>query len=535
MALNAFDFIIIGAGSAGCVVAARLSENPSLRVLLLEAGPKDVNPWIHVPIGYAKMFLNEKYNWKYKTDPEPTINGRQIYWPRGKTLGGSSSINGLIYVRGLPFDFDAWRQLGNAGWDYESVLPYFRKAESNARGHDHYHGRNGPLVVGEAFWRNELSEAYIDAAVEWGLPRNDDFNGADQEGVGYYQLTQKNGRRCSTARGYLAPVLKRPNLEVITGAMVEGLDVDGRRVTGVRYRVNGRRVTVNARSEIVLCAGTIGSPQILQLSGIGPGELLAAHGIAVKHELPGVGENLQDHYQCKFVYRVNRPLTLNDTTRSLPGMARMGLQYLVNRTGPLSIGAAVAGAFVRSHPEVEDPDIQLLYMPFSTSRFGVTLDRMSGFSVSATQQRPESRGYVRIRSADPNVHPSMVGNYLAAEADQRAIVDGLKILRGIGQMPALSRYIVAEEMPGPNITSDEELLDYARATGGSGYHPIGSCRMAPDHDRLGVVDEKLRLRGLTGLRVADGSIMPTMISGNTNAACVMIGEKCADMIQAELR
>ena len=531
MSGETYDFIVVGAGSAGCAVAARLSEVARYKVLLLEAGPPDRNFWIQLPIGYAKTFLDPKVNWKYETDPEPYCNNRRVYWPRGKVLGGSSSINGMIYIRGVASDYNYWRQLGNSGWGYHDVLPYFKKAEGQCRGSDEYHSGDGPLGVAETAWRNALSEAYLQGALELGLPRNDDFNGARQEGTGYYQQTQRGGRRASSARSYLGSAKARPNLRVVTEALAHQIVLEGNRAVGVAYETPSGKATARAGREVILCGGAINSPQLLQLSGIGPAEALQAAGVQVRYEIKGIGENLHDHYAIRSMYRTETPgVTMNDAVRTLWGKAIAGLQWALARTGPLSIGAGVVGVFARTRPELEDPDIQLHYIPFSTDKMGTTLHERPGFMVAMNQSRPQSRGRLRIKSADPREHPSMVANYLADEIDRRTTVEGIKFVRRISQTKAVSPYVAEELSPGLRYRSDDELLDYARNNGGSIYHPAGTCKMGSDP--MAVVDDQLRVRGLGGLRIADASIMPQVVSGNTNAACIMIGEKCADLVKA---
>lgn len=535
MSGSQYDFVVIGAGSAGAVVASRLSENPSWRVLLLEAGPRDGSPWIHIPIGFAKTFYDPRYNWCYNSEPELSLNGRNIYTPRGKALGGSSSINGMVYVRGLPSDFDTWRQLGNVGWAYDDVLPFFRKMESNPLGDERLHGRDGPIGIGQPRWRNELSEAYIAAAMAAGLPRNDDYNGTSQEGVGYYQLTATNGRRNSTARAYLGPsVRRRPNLRIETNALAETLLTEQGRATGVVYRVGDRKFTALASAEIVICGGAINSPQLLQLSGIGPGKLLSSYGIPVRVDLPGVGENLQDHFVARFVYRVNKPLTLNDYVPKLSRKILMGIEYATSRSGPLAVGPATVGAFFRSGPQASEPDVQLHFFALSTDDFK-TLHPHSGFSVIVNQHRPESRGSVRIVSSNSRANPAIQYNYLSVETDRRVMIDAMKFAIRIHDMQPLRNLIVEELHPGPSVRTDQSLLQYARDTGYSAYHPSSTCAMGAEGDRMAVVDSRLCVRGIAGLRVADASIMPRIVSGNLNATCVMIGEKCADMMLADNR
>jgi choline dehydrogenase len=526
---ESFDFIVIGAGSAGCVLANRLSANPDHRVLLLEAGGRDRSFWIHLPIGYYRTIFDPKLGWGYRTEPEPGLNGRRVPWPRGKVLGGSSSINGLVYIRGQREDFDHWRQLGNPGWSYEDVLPYFKRAEDQPRGANEHHGAGGPLVVAEGT-RHELCEAYVRAAEQLGIPRNDDFNGATQEGAGYFQLTTCRGFRCSAARAYLRPARARPNLRIETDAPVLRLELDGRRARAVRYRQNGRERIVQAGREIVLAAGAINSPQILQLSGIGPGAHLRSHGIEVAHDLAGVGHNLQDHFQARSVYRCTRPITLNDRVRRPFQKLLMGLEWILFRTGPLTIGAGQGGIFARTRAELASPDVQFHIILFSADRPGQPLHRFSGFTASVCQLRPESRGRVLIRSPRPEDHPAIVANYLAAETDRRCVVEGLKLARRFSRTDALQPYIAEELEPGPDCVTDDDLLAYARARGGTIFHPSGSCAMGPAGNPMAVVDHELRVHGLCGLRLADASIMPTVVSGNTNAACIMIGEKCADLM-----
>lgn len=527
-----YDFIVVGAGSAGCVLAARLTEHGRHRVLLLEAGPRDRNPWIHVPLGYAKLFKAAAVNWMFSTEPEPELNGRRIYQPRGKTLGGSSSINGLLYIRGQREDFDHWRQLGNAGWSWDDVLPFFRKAEGNVRGSDELHGGDGPLSVSDVE-PHELTQAFIEAGVQSGIQLTRDFNGAEQEGVGYYQTTSRRGFRCSAAVAYLRPAEARTNLRIATGALSTSLIVEGRRVVGVRFRVAGRDCEARAGRELVLSAGAYGSPHLLQLSGIGPAWLLQERGVAVVHDAPGVGEDLQDHLQARFVCRVTKPITLNDAAGSLLGRIGLGLNYALRRKGWLTISAGHGGAFFRTDPSLASPDVQIHFIPFSTERMGEQLHPFPGLTAHVCQLRPESRGHVRIASADPGTPPAITMNYLSAAKDRRVLVAGLKRLREILRAPALAPYIAAEVEPGPEAVTDEDLLAHARARASTVYHPVSTCRMGPDTGA--VVDERLRLRGMAGIRVADASIMPSLVSGNTNAAAIMIGEKAAAMVLEEAR
>jgi choline dehydrogenase len=431
MSEGAYDFIVIGAGSAGAVVAARLTENPAWRVLLLEAGPPNNSIWLHIPVGFAKNFTNPKYNWMYSTDPEPSLGGRKMFAPRGKTLGGSSSINGMIYLRGVPTDFNHWRQMGNVGWGYDDVLPFFRKLESYPDGDDVYRGHNGPIEVTDAAWRNDLTEAFIAAGREAGLPRNDGFNGPIQEGIGYFQLSQKRGLRNSTARGYLKPARKRPNLHIVTDALVGKILFVGRKAIGVEYSIGGEMKRALAGREIVLSGGAINSPQLLQLSGVGPAKLLTDAGIKVEVDLPGVGENLQDHINCKTQVKVNRLLTINDHVRDWPSKARAGLRYALFRDGALTVAAGIVGVFAKSRRELDAPDLQVHFFPFSGDDLSVAPHPFSGVTAIVNQHVPESRGYVRIRSSNPKEYPSIRANYLEEELDQRTIVAGLRFVRSL--------------------------------------------------------------------------------------------------------
>jgi choline dehydrogenase len=525
---GSFDYIIVGAGSAGCVLANRLSASGQHRVLLLEAGGEDRNPWIHIPIGYGKLFKNAKLNWLYESEPEPELNGRRILHPRGKVLGGSSSINGLVYIRGQKEDFDHWRQLGNVGWGYEDVLPYFRRSEDQQRGADAFHGAGGPLAVSDQREPHVLCEAFIAAAEQAGFARNDDFNGAHQEGAGYFQTTARRGRRCSAAVGYLRPARRRANLRVLTEAPSLRVLIEGGEAVGVAFSHQGEVWRADAAGEVILAAGAIASPPLLQLSGVGPGELLRRHGIPVVKDLPGVGENLQDHLQSRLVYRCTRPITVNDDIANPLRSLGIGLRYALWRKGPLAVSAGYAGGFFRTDPRLATPDVQAHFITFSTTRMGDKLHPFSGFTASICQLRPESRGFVRIKSADPAAHPAIQLNYLAAEADRRNMVAGLRLLRAIMQAPALRPYIENEYEPGPAAVSDEDLLRYIRERASTIYHPTCSCRMGDDAQA--VVDARLRVHGVGRLRVVDGSVMPSLVSGNTNAAIVMIAEKGAELI-----
>ncbi len=525
---ESFNYIVVGAGSAGCVLANRLTASGRYRVLLLEAGGTDRNIWIHIPLGYGKLFSNAKVNWLYTTEQEGELNNRKIIQPRGKVLGGSSSINGLLYVRGQPADFDHWRQLGNTGWAFDDVLPYFRRAEDQERGADALHGAGGPLAVSDVCEPHPLCEAFIEAAEQAGFPRNDDFNGPQQEGAGYFQLTARNGRRCSTAVGYLRQARRRPNLAIRCDALATRVLFSERRAIGVEYRQGGTTRIACADAEVIVAGGTFNSPQLLQLSGLGPGELLRAHGIEVIADIPGVGSDLQDHYQVRMQYRCTEPITMNDVINRWRQRYSAGLRYVLSRKGLLTIGAGYAGAFLRTRPDLMTPDVQIHVLIFSADTAGAALHPFSGFMTSVCQLRPESRGFVHIRSKDPNVPPAIQPRYLSSPHDRDTVVAGVTLMRQVMKQPALRRFIAEERAPGPNCSSDMDLLAFARDSGTTVYHPTSTCRMGSDPGA--VVDERLRVRGFDGLRVIDASIMPTIVSGNTNAAAVMIGEKGADMV-----
>ena len=523
-----YDFIVVGAGSAGCVLADRLSASGKHTVLLIEAGGEDRHVWIHIPIGYGKLFTDPRVNWLFESAPEAELNNRRIMQPRGKVLGGSSSINGLLYIRGQRQDFDHWRQLGNVGWSYEDVLPYFRKSEAQCRGSDEFHGGDGPLSVSDQVETHEVCEAFIRACEETGIPRNDDFNGASQEGAGYFQTTMRNGRRLSTARAYLKPARGRAKLTVATDALTERVVIESGVAVGVQYRWHGRSIVARARGEVILSAGAFGSPQILQLSGLGPAALLRQHGIAVQRDIPGVGADLQDHLQARLQYRVTRPITVNDAVNRFDRRMWAGLRYVLFRKGPLAVSAGYAGGFFRTDPRLESPDVQCHLLLFSADKPGGSLHPWPGMTASICQLRPESRGTLRIKSADPAAAPEIKLNYLSTEGDRRTMVQGLQLLRRIMGAQALKSHIVEERDPGPACSSDADLLAFIRARGTTIFHPTSTCRMGVDE--TAVVDPELRVKGVGRLRVADAAVMPTVVSGNTNAACIMIGEKCSDLI-----
>ncbi|MBI3699827.1 MAG: choline dehydrogenase [Afipia sp.] len=528
-----FDYVIVGAGSSGCVLANRLSADGRHNVLLLEAGPRDNYLWIHIPIGYGKTMFHKAYNWGFHTEPEAGMHGREIYWPRGRGLGGSSSINGLIFVRGQREDYDHWAQLGNAGWDWNSVLPYFIKSEHNTRGSSATHGGNGPLWSSDIREKHELMEAIIRGAEELGVPHNDDFNSGDQEGVGYYQLFTKNGWRNSSAVAYLNPAKSRPNLKIETGAQATGLIMDGRRAVGVRYRQHGKDVEVRVAREVILSAGALQSPQLLQLSGIGPADLLKRNGINVVHELPGVGQNLQDHLQFRLMFRVAKPITTNDDLRTLAGQARVGLKWLMTGNGPLGIGINQGGLFTRILPGSKSPDIQFHFATLSADQAGGKPHEWSGCTFSVCQLRPESRGTVEIKSRDPMQPPAMRPNYLSAETDRYCAVESIKYARKLASTSALKPYLTGEYKPGANVRADAEILEYARENGATIFHPTCTCKMGSDP--MAVTDARLRVHGIGGLRIVDCSIMPTLVSGNTHAPAVMIAEKASDLILGDAK
>jgi choline dehydrogenase len=527
-AAQSYDYIVVGAGSAGCVLAARLTENGRHSVLLLEAGGRDDSMWIHIPIGYGKTIADPRVNWQFQTEPNPALGGRSIYWPRGKVLGGSSSINGLIYVRGQAQDYDHWRQLGNAGWSHDDVLPCFRRAEDQENGANAFHGTGGPLSVTNLAERNPLCEAFIGAAQALGIPRNDDFNGARQEGAGYYQATVRKGRRASAATAYLRPAMRRRNLNVLTGALADRILTEGRRATGVRFRHRGAVVTATARREVILSAGSVKTPQLLMLSGIGQPGHLATHGIAVVHALPGVGQNLQDHYGGQITWHCSRPITMNDVMMSRWRQLRVGLQWLLTRKGPLAVPAGQAGLFTRVLPDSETPDLQFLFQTFSGGYYEDGLFKFSGFANFICPVRPRSRGEITLRSAEPDDQPRLAPNYFADERDRRIAVEGLKLARRMAASPPLAAFVTGEHLPGSDTATDAEIEQYLIEQGGCVSHQVGTCKMGIDP--MAVVDPRLRVYGVGGLRIADASIMPTLVSGNTNAATIMIGEKAAEMI-----
>ena len=534
--LGTYDYVIVGAGTAGCVLANRLSADPDVNVLLLEAGGKDNYFWIHIPVGYLYTIGNPRTDWCFRTEPEEGLNGRSIGYARGKVLGGCSSINAMIYMRGQKSDYDHWAELGNRGWSWAEVLPYFKRTEDYAHGGDALHGAGGEMRVEERRVSWEILDAWREAAAECGIPKIQEFNRGDNFGNAYFQVNQRRGVRWSATRAFLRPVLHRRNLKVITHAHVQRIRVETReatrRATGVELRSpqTGEGV-VEARREVLLSAGAIGSPQILQLSGIGPAALLRQFGLQMNHDLPGVGENLHDHLQIRMVYQVNNVLTLNQRARTLSGKAAMGLEYLLFKTGPLTMPPSQLGAFTRSDPSQPSANIEWHVQPLSLDKFGEPLHPFPAITPSVCNLRPVSRGYVRIKSPDPQAHPAIKPNYLSAEQDRKVALDSMRFTRRIMAAKALAKYEPKELMPGRGVESDTELARAAGDLGTTIFHPVGTCKMG--HDDLAVVDDRLRVRGVLGLRVVDASVMPRITSGNTNAPTVMIAEKAAEMIRED--
>jgi choline dehydrogenase len=524
-----YDYIIVGAGSAGCVVASRLSEDADVKVLLLEAGGRDASANIHTPAGLGKLIDNDTYNWNYWTMPQRGMKGRRMYWPRGKTLGGSSSINAMVYIRGHRLDYEHWRQLGNPGWSYADVLPLFRKAENNERLSDEFHGRGGPLNVTDHIYRNPLTSLFVDAAAEAGLPRNADFNGNEQEGAGFYQITQKAGKRWSAATAYLKPAMRRPNLTVVTKALTTRVLIEKGRAVGVEYRHDGKLEKVHAAREVVLSGGAINSPQLLMLSGIGAADELRQAGVAPVHDLPGVGKNLQDHLDINVIHECTQPITYDGLTKPLKQI-KLGLQYLLFKDGPATSNIAEAGGFARTDAKAASPDIQFHFIPGYVIDHGRIKPEGHGITLHVCCLRPESRGELRLTSANPADAPAIDPDYLQTDNDLKVLVEGVKRGRAIMAARAFQPYRGAERFPGPGRQSDADIADFIREAAETEYHPIGTCKMGSD--RAAVVDAELKVHGIEALRVIDASIMPTLVSGNTNAPSIMIGEKGAAMIRA---
>lgn len=527
-----FDYVIVGGGSAGCVLANRLSADPTIKVCLLEAGPPDTHPLIHMPLGILWMMRSKVLNWNFNTAAEPALGGRRLFWPRGRTLGGSSSSNAMCYLRGHQVDYDAWAALGNEGWSFDEVMPYFLRAEHNERGASAHHGAGGPLNVADLRSPSILSRAFIDAGEQAGLPRNDDFNGAEQQGVGLFQVTQKDGRRCSAARGYLAPVRQRPNLTVITDAQATQVLFEGRRAVGVAYRQGAKQKEVRARQEVLLSAGAIQSPQLLMLSGIGDGTELSAQGIPCVHHLPGVGKNLQDHLDVTLVQASTKSVSYGITWRNVLRSAWDMARYLIFRDGMYTTNGAEGCAFAKSRPEEAAPDLQFHFTPGRLKDHGRDLRFLlgDGYSLHVCNLRPKSRGEIRLASRDPLAHLDIRANYLSDPEDIEHMVRGVKLARRILAGPAFDRYRGAELVPGKAVVSDDDIRRFIRDKAETIYHPIGTCKMG--RDAQAVVDPELRVHGVFGLRVVDASIMPLLVGGNTNAPTIMIAEKAADMIIA---
>ena len=521
-----FDYVIIGAGSAGCALAGRLAERSSASVALLEAGPRDRNPWIHIPVGYYRTKSNPAVTWGYRTEQEAELTGRQINWPRGKVLGGSSSINGLLYIRGHPLDYEDWVHQGATGWSWQDMLPVFRRMEDQERGADTWHGTGGPLGVVDLRPTHPLMDAYIRAAGRCGLAPNTDFNGATMDGIGYFQLTLRNGWRCSSATAYGINKRLPQNLTVLPNHQVARVVISEGRATGVELL--GNRHHLHARREVILCAGAIGSPQLLELSGIGDPDILHAHGIEVLLALPSVGENLQDHFQAKLVFKVSQSVTINDHLNNPFRKAMIAGEFALCRTGLMTVGAAQVSGFARIAPTADRPDMQIHAMPGSSDNPARGMDPFSAFTSSVSQLRPASRGSVHIQSSDARTAPSIRPNYLVEEADRQFMVSSVRFAREIARQKELANFYKSEHQPGDGAETDDELLDFIRSTGSTNYHPVGTCRIGPKG--FGVVAADLKVHGVDRLRVADASVMPTIISGNTNAPSIAIGEKMADLL-----
>jgi choline dehydrogenase len=531
-----WDYVIVGAGTAGCVLANRLSADPDVSVLLIEAGGKDDWIWIQIPVGYLYCIGNPRTDWCFRTEPDPGLNGRSILYARGKVLGGCSSINAMLYLRGQTRDYDEWARIANdPAWSWQNVLPVFKRSEDFHKGADEMHGAGGEWRVERQRLSWEILNGFREAMAQAGIPKVEDFNRGDNEGAGLFEVNQRRGVRWSASKGFLKPVMRRPNLTVMTDALVRRVRLDGRRAVGIEFIRGGEEVFAAARIETILASGAIGSPQVLQLSGIGAGALLQERGIAVAHHLPGVGENLQDHLQLRMAFKVRNVVTLNQRANSLWGKAMMGLEYALFRTGPLTMAPSQLGGFTRSDPSQATPNIEFHVQPLSLDKFGDPLHPFPAFTASVCNLRPTSRGYVRIKSADPRAHPAIMLNYLSTPEDRKVAADSLRLTRTIAAQPALAKYAPEEFKPGARVQSDDELATAAGDVGTTIFHPVGTCKMGVASDPTAVVDSRLRVIGMEHLRVVDASIMPTITSGNTNSPTVMIAERGAEMIRADRR